>query len=96
VLDLNRRCLPRWEAFFDQTPQDWENDIRYLRLGMVCQYLDLEVGIQYNQHRRDVSRILYTNPSDLFRHGVLDRPTTLTAPATFRGLGSSVTVRAPQ
>ncbi len=72
VLDLNRRCLPQWEPHFHQSPQDWENDIRYFRLGMVCQYLDLEVGIQYNQHQRDVSRILYTNPSDVFLNGVLD------------------------
>jgi hypothetical protein len=72
VLDLNRRCLPRWEPFFYQSPQDWENDIRYFRLGMVCQYLDLEVGIQYNQHQRDASRILYTNPSDIFLNGLLD------------------------
>ncbi|MCO6455637.1 MAG: hypothetical protein J5I93_10115 [Pirellulaceae bacterium] len=72
VLELNRRCLPRWEPFFHKSPQDWENDIRYFRLGMVCQYLDLEVGIQYNQHQRDVPWILYTTPSDVFLNGVLD------------------------
>lgn len=72
VADLNRRCLPQWEPFFHEDPSGWEDDIRYFRLGMVCQYLDLEVGIQYNQLQRDVTSILYTNASDLFLNGVLD------------------------
>jgi hypothetical protein len=48
VSDFTRRCLPRWEPCFHQTPQDFEDDIRFFRLGMVTQYLDLEVGVQYN------------------------------------------------
>src|SRR5436189_6411508 len=47
VLDMNRRCLPVWEMHFQAAPHDWENDIRYFRLGMLCQCLALEVGIQY-------------------------------------------------
>jgi hypothetical protein len=39
---------------------------------MVCQYLELECGIQYKREQRDIDRILYTDPSDLFLNGVLD------------------------
>jgi hypothetical protein len=72
VLDLNRRCLPQWEPYFHEAPQDFENDIRYFRLGMVCQYLDQIVGIKYNLKQRDSKKIHYTNPSDLFLNGLLD------------------------
>ncbi|MEX2173840.1 MAG: transglutaminase family protein [Pirellulaceae bacterium] len=72
VLDFSRRCLPGWEAAFHEAPQDFENDIRYFRLGMVCQYLELEVGIEYKRDQRDIDRILYTNPADLFLNGVFD------------------------
>ncbi len=72
VLDLNRRCLPMWEPSFHLAPQDFEDDIRYFRLGMVCQYLDLEVGIQYHPDQRDISSIRYTDPTQLFLNGVID------------------------
>lgn len=70
--DFAERCLPRWEPFYHESPQDFANDIRFFRLGMLCQYLDLEVGIQYNLEQREVDRIHYTNPSDLFLNGVID------------------------
>lgn len=66
------RCLPHWESFFHQAPHDFGNDIRLFRLGMLCQYLDLEVGVQYNLDQRGRRQILYTNPSDLFLNGLLD------------------------
>lgn len=72
VTDFTQRCLPRWEPFFHEAPQDFKHDIRYFRLGMVCQYLELEIGIQYNQDQRKVQRIFYMNPSDLFLNGVID------------------------
>lgn len=70
--DFRSRCLPYWEQFFREAPQDFQNDIRYFRLGMVCQYLDLEVGIAYNRDQRNVKSIQYGNPSDLFLNGILD------------------------
>lgn len=72
VKDFTTRCLPCWEPYFYEAPQDFRDDIRYFRLGMVCQYLDVEVGIAYNHHQRDAQPIDYTNPSDLFLNGVLD------------------------
>lgn len=70
--DFVDRCLPVWEPHFHRNPHDFKNDIRYFRLGMVCQYLELEVGIEYNRDQRELQGILYTNPSDLFLNGVLD------------------------
>ena len=70
--DFRTRCLPYWEQFFYQAPHDFRNDIRYFRLGMVSQYLDLEIGISYKRDQREVKSILYTNPSDLFLNGIID------------------------
>ena len=70
--DFRTRCLPHWEQFFHEAPDDFRNDLRYFRLGMVCQYLDLEVGISYHPEQRHLKKILYTNPSDLFLNGVID------------------------
>lgn len=38
VTDFERRCLPQWEPHFHDMPHAFENDIRYFRLGMVCQF----------------------------------------------------------
>lgn len=72
TLDFTERCLPRWEPYFHESPQDFDDDIRFFRLGMLHQYLELEAGIEYNLDQRDGLGILYTNPSDLFLNGVLD------------------------
>ncbi len=39
---------------------------------MVCQYIDLELGISYRPDQRDVTSIHYTDPSDLFLNGIID------------------------
>jgi hypothetical protein len=60
------------EEVFWQRPQDWDNDINFLRLAVLCEYLDCELGIAYNEEQRYVTRIRYTDPSDLFLNGVMD------------------------
>ncbi len=70
--DFVQRCLPHWEVVFRQTPHEWKNDIRYFRLGMVSQYIELELGIRYKPEQRDVQAILYTDPADLFLNGLID------------------------
>lgn len=73
--DFANRCLPRWEPHFYATPQSYRSDIRFFRLGMLCQYLDLEVGITYDPERRGDgagAAVLYTDPADLFLHGLLE------------------------
>lgn len=72
VEDFRTRCLPYWETFFHEAPGDFRNDIRNFRLGMVCQYIDLELGISYRPDQRDITSIHYTEPSDLFLNGIID------------------------
>lgn len=72
--DFRERCLPLWEPYFHEAPRDFDNDLTKFRLGMMTQYLDLEVGIRYRPELRQPSRsngptsrgILYDNPGDLF------------------------------
>ncbi|MEQ8788180.1 MAG: transglutaminase family protein [Pirellulaceae bacterium] len=72
VLDFRGRCLPQWEPFFHESPADWEDDIQFFRFGALCQFLEQEIGIQYNRHQRDDQSVLYVDPSDVFLNGVLD------------------------
>ena len=39
---------------------------------MVCQYLEQEARIEYKLDQRNVTRVRYTNPADLFLNGVLE------------------------
>ena len=72
--DLGRR-LPRMEANFHKAPQDWKNDIHFFRLGALCWYVDQRLGIRYREDQNDLKRVLYTDPADLFLHGVMDSRT---------------------
>jgi hypothetical protein len=47
-----RRRLPSAERVFWQTPQDWKKDVNFFRLGVLCCYLEHEVGIAYNEDQR--------------------------------------------
>lgn len=82
IPDYQRRCdewsdviwdwLPRAEQEFWQTPHLWKNDVNFFRLGLVHQFLEQQVGIEYNDEQRTATQILYTNPCDLFLNGVMD------------------------
>ncbi|MDA0284251.1 MAG: hypothetical protein O3B86_12950 [Planctomycetota bacterium] len=65
-------CLPQWEPYFHEAPEDFRNDIDFFRFGMLFQFLDREIGIAYREDQTHVASILYTNPSDLFLNGVID------------------------
>jgi hypothetical protein len=69
--DIGAR-LPAAEVQFRKTPQDWKNDIRFFRLGMVCWYVDQVLDIRYREDQRNLKRVRYTDPSDLFLNGVID------------------------
>lgn len=64
--------LPYAEEIFRRSPQDWDNDVNFLRLAVLCEYLDCEAGVGYNEEQKNVKSIRYTNPSDLFLNGVMD------------------------
>lgn len=67
-----RRGIPEVEYKFRATPHDWKNDINFFRLGYVCYYLDSQIGIRYREDQKDKKSVWYTNPGDLFAHGVID------------------------
>ena len=67
-----RARLPRAERVFQKSPGDWKNDIRFLRLAVLCEYVDRDLGIRYREDQRDIKAVLYTDPRDLFLNGVMD------------------------
>ena len=67
-----KAALPAGEMVFRQSPQRWQNDIRFFRLGQVAGYLDQEVGIVYIEEQKRVDEIRYTDTADLFIHGLVD------------------------
>ena len=69
--DLRGR-MPALELEFHKTPQDWRNDLDFFRLGLVCWYAEMILGISYREDQRNVSFVLYTDPTDLFLNGVMD------------------------
>jgi hypothetical protein len=70
--DNVRRRLPGAEKVFWRSPQDWKNDVNFFRLGVLCGYLEHEIGIAYNEDQRTATAVYYTDPSDLFLNGVMD------------------------
>lgn len=67
-----RARLPRAERLFEETPGDWKNDVRFLRLAVLCEFVDRDLGIRYREDHRNLTAISYTDPSDLFLNGVMD------------------------
>jgi len=68
-----RKRLPHADKVFARDPGAWKNDINFLRLGVLCEYLADVVGIAYIEEQRELKTVPYTNPSDLFLNGVMDR-----------------------
>lgn len=85
-LDVDRYCqivdewtsrfaaeLPGMEAGFQRTPWKWKNDLRFFRVGMLQGFLGHEIGISYIDEQKYVDGVHYTDPSDLFLNGLIDR-----------------------
>ena len=66
------RVLPGMEENFSKTPERWENDIRFFRIGMLQGFLGHEIGIRYIDELRGVRDVRYTDPGDLLLHGIID------------------------
>ena len=67
-----RRRLPRLERHFHRTPGDWDNDIDLFRLGVVCEFVDKDLGVRYKEEQKFVPKWTYADPGDLFLNGVID------------------------
>jgi hypothetical protein len=83
------RALPNAEAEFHKSPADWKNDLDFFRLGLLCWYLDEVLGIRYHDDQRDMEYVRYTDPRDLFLHGLIEtrRGTCATMPTLHVALG---------
>lgn len=66
------RWLPGAEQRFHKTPENWKNDIRFYRIGMLAGYLGHYLGLAYIPEQRHLKAVSYTNPSDLFLNGLID------------------------
>jgi hypothetical protein len=72
--DLRAR-MPAKEREFHRRPHDWRSDIDFFRLGLVCWYCDVVLGVAYREDQRNVDEktgIRYTDPTHLFLNGVMD------------------------
>ena len=58
---------------FRQTPDRWKSDIRFFRVGMLQGFLGHEIGLRYIEEQKQVAAVRYTDPSDLFINGLIDR-----------------------
>jgi hypothetical protein len=77
VVDGWTRMFSRWypeaeRRNFRKAPERWRNDIRFFRVGALAGFLGSEIGTTYIREQRDLEKVVYTNPSDLFLNGVID------------------------
>ncbi len=70
--DEIRAELAQAEHVFHKTPGQWKGDVRFFRLGVLCWYVEERLGVRYNDDQRGAGPTLYTDPADLFLHGVMD------------------------
>ena len=66
------RELPRLERMFKATPHKWKNDLRFFRVGMLQGFLGHEIGIWYIEEQKQAEAVRYTDPGQLFLHGLID------------------------
>jgi len=67
-----RRELPAMERTFRATPHKWKNDIRFFRVGMLQGFLGHVIGIKYIEEHKHAEAVHYTDPGQLFLHGLID------------------------
>jgi hypothetical protein len=72
MADGVRKRLPYAEKVFARDPQNWKNDVNFLRLSVLCEHLDQDLGIHFNEDQVDLKEVWYTDGSDLFLNGVMD------------------------
>ncbi|MEM8738096.1 MAG: hypothetical protein AAGG38_06410 [Planctomycetota bacterium] len=64
--------LPWMEQGFRGREVEYENDIRFFRIGQLMAWLGHEKGIEYIPEQRDANAVIYEDPGELFLHGLLD------------------------
>jgi hypothetical protein len=51
-----RSRRPGRERVFRRSPQDWDNCVHQFRLGVVCHYVDHDLGIRYRPEQKLVAK----------------------------------------
>lgn len=69
---LFARLLPGMETAFRKAPERWKNDIRLFRVGMLQGFLGHEIGIRYVEEKKHAAGARYTDPGDVFLHGLIN------------------------
>jgi hypothetical protein len=64
--------IKHFEPQFHAKSEYWRNDINFFNLGILCQYIERKLGIQYKEDQREATSVRYTDPSDLFLNGLID------------------------
>ena len=67
-----KASLTKSERHFHMDPGYFRNDVNFFRLGMLHQFLEQNADIAYKEDQRNLTSMLYTDPSDLFLNGVMD------------------------
>lgn len=66
------RWMAGMEGHFHEAPHDWRNDLALFRLGLLYQFMDQALDVKYKEDQRDLAKVSYTDPADLFANGVMD------------------------
>ena len=64
--------LPKIDATFRGREAEYNNDIRFYRIGQLMAWLGHKKNIKYIPEQRGVKSIVYKDPAELFLHGLLD------------------------
>jgi hypothetical protein len=67
-----RKFLPGAEKKFHNSPWKWKHDLHFFRVGMLAGFLGHEYGIRYIPSHKYLAEVHYTNPGQLFLHGLID------------------------
>lgn len=70
--ELFSRELRGMERSFKATPWKWKSDIRFFRVGMLQGFLGHIIGIRYIEEQKHADAVYYTDPGQLFLHGLID------------------------
>lgn len=64
--------LPKIDATFRGREAEYNNDLRFYRIGQLMSWLGHKKNIEYIPEQRGLKTVLYKDPGELFLHGLLD------------------------
>lgn len=64
--------LPKIDATFRGREAEYNNDLRFYRIGQLMAWLGHKKNIEYIPEQRGLESVVYKDPAELFLHGLLD------------------------